>query len=106
MTIFLIDIVVTSFDTCIDTLIFETNNIILCKSEVPIFSIWEYCVVKISNVSRSVCKLYLRASYHVYKIGCLLVRGISLSAVQLFVIAIENILWGRCGQFNKSDNAQ
>ena len=35
---------------------------------------------------------YLRASYHVYKIGCLLVRGISLTAAQLFVIAIENIL--------------
>ena len=37
---------------------------------------------------------YLRASYHVYKIGCLLVRGISLPAAQLFVIIIENILRG------------
>ena len=37
---------------------------------------------------------YLRASYHVYKIGCLLVRGISLPAAQLFVIVIENILRG------------
>ena len=35
---------------------------------------------------------YLRASYHVYKFGCFLVRGISLPAAQLFVIAIENIL--------------
>ena len=34
------------------------------------------------------------ASYHVYKIGCLLVRGISFPAAQLFVIAIENILQG------------
>ena len=42
----------------------------------------------------SVCKPYLRASYHIYKIGCLLVRGISLPAAQLFMIAIENIL--RC----------
>ena len=43
----------------------------------------------------AVCPLgYLRASYHVYKIGCLLVRGISLHAAQLFVIFIENIL--RC----------
>ena len=49
---------------------------------------------RISNVPRSVRKPYLRASYHVYKIGCFLVRGISLPAAQLFVIAIENILWG------------
>ena len=56
------------------------------------FSIREYCVVKISNVPWSVRNSYLRASYRVYKIGCLLVRGISLPAAQLFVIAIENIL--------------
>ena len=43
---------------------------------------------------------YLRASYHVYKIGCLLVRGISLPVAQRFLIAIENILRGVCGQFN------
>ena len=41
----------------------------------------------------AVCPLgYLCASYRVYKIGCLLVRGISLPVAQLFVIAIENIL--------------
>ena len=34
---------------------------------------------------------YLRASYHVYKIGCMLVRGISLLAAQMFVIVIENM---------------
>ena len=49
----------------------------------------------ISNVSRSDRKPYLRARYHdVYKIGGLLVRGISLPAAQLFVIAIESILRG------------
>ena len=37
---------------------------------------------------------YLWASYRVDKIGCLLVRGISLPAAQLFVIAIKNILRG------------
>ena len=36
---------------------------------------------------------YLRASCRVYKIGCFLVLGISLPAAQLFVVAIENILW-------------
>ena len=57
----------------------------------------------ISRVSRglSVNPTYLRASYRVYKIGCLLVRGISFPAAQLFVIAIENILRGVCRQFNK-----
>ena len=40
---------------------------------------------------------YLRVSYHIYKIGCFLVRGISLPSVQLFVIAIENILQGGVG---------
>ena len=44
------------------------------------------------SISRSVRKAYLRASYHIYKIGCLLVRSISLPAAQLFVIAVENIL--------------
>ena len=56
---------------------------------------------EISNVLRSVRKPYLRASYHVYKIGCFLVRDISLPVAQLFVIAIENILRGVCGQSNK-----
>ena len=51
-------------------------------------------MTEMSNVPRSVGKLYLRASYHVYKIGCFLVRGISLPAAQLFVIVIENILRG------------
>ena len=45
-------------------------------------------------------RVIIRASYHVYKIGCLLVRGISLPAAQLFVIAIESILRGVCWQFN------
>ena len=45
----------------------------------------------------SVNPLYLRASYHVYKIGCVLARGIPLPAAQLFVIAIENILRGGVG---------
>ena len=62
----------------------------------------KYCVSKILNVSRSVCKPYLRASYHVYKIGYLLVRDISLPAAQLSMIAIESILRGGKGggQFN------
>ena len=42
----------------------------------------------------SIRKPYLQVSYHVYKIGCLMVHGISLPAAQLFVIAIENILRG------------
>ena len=38
----------------------------------------------------SVCPSgYLRASYHVYKIDCFLVHGISLPVAQLFVIVIE-----------------
>ena len=36
-----------------------------------------------------------------YNIGCLLVRDIPLPVAQLFVIAIESILRGVCGQFNK-----
>ena len=56
----------------------------------------------ILNVPRSVRKPYLRASYHVYKIGCLLVRGISLPAAQLFVIAIESILRGGGGNLTSS----
>ena len=56
---------------------------------------------EISNILRSVRKPYFRANYHVYKIGCLLVRGISLSVAQLFLIVIESILRGVCGQFNK-----
>ena len=56
----------------------------------------------ISNVPRSVLRdMYLRASYRVYKIDCLLVRGISLPAVQLFVIAIENILRGGVGNLTR-----
>ena len=50
----------------------------------------------------SVNPKYLRASYHVYKIGCLLVRGISLPVAQLFVIAIENILRGDVGNLTRS----
>ena len=48
---------------------------------------------------------YLRASYHVHKIGCLLVRDIPLPAAQLFVIAIQNILLGVCGHFNEMGTA-
>ena len=44
----------------------------------------------------SVNPKYLWASYHVYKIGCLLVRGISLPAAQLFLVAIDNILRRGC----------
>ena len=44
---------------------------------------------------------YFRASYHVYNIGCLLERGISLPAAQLFVIAIENILRGCVGNLTR-----
>ena len=66
-----------------------------------IFNKWEDYVVEILNVLQSVRKPYLRASYHVYKICCFLVRGISLPATQLFVIAIENILRGRCGQLQE-----
>ena len=56
---------------------------------------------RILNVPRSVRKTYLSASYHVYKIGCLLVRGISLPVAQLFVIAIENILRGDVGNLTR-----
>ena len=43
----------------------------------------------------SVNPISVRVIYHdVYKIGCLLVRGISLPAAQLFVIVIENIFPG------------
>ena len=42
---------------------------------------------------------------YVYKIGCFLVRGISLPVAQLFVIAIQNILLGGCGQFNEMGTA-
>ena len=57
----------------------------------------EYQLSEILNVSQAVRKPYLCASYHVYKIGCLLVRIIFLPAVQLFVITIENILGGGGG---------
>ena len=50
---------------------------------------------------RAAVRLPYQSGCHVYKIGCLLVRGISLPAAQLFVIAIESILRGVCGQFNK-----
>ena len=83
---------------CVGTRIFETNNAILHKSKVQCFHNWEYRVGTISNVPRSVRKPYLRASYHVvYKVGCLLMRGISLPVAQLFVIAIESILLGAGG---------
>ena len=57
-----------------------------------IFDNWEDYVHGILNDPQSVRKPYLRASYHVYKIGCLLVHGISLPVAQLCVIVIENIL--------------
>ena len=76
---------------CVRPLIFETNTVQYYVQS-TIFDNWENYVVEILNVLRSVRKPYLRASYHVYKIGCLLVRRISLLAAQLFVIAIENIL--------------
>ena len=53
------------------------------------------------NVPLFVRKRYLGANYHVYKTGCLLVRGISFPVAQLFVAVIENILRGVCGQSNK-----
>ena len=65
----------------------NNNNIILS----PQYNILQLGGLAVWDFSR---KLYLRASYHVYKIGCLLVRDISLPAAQLFVIAIENILRG------------
>ena len=40
-----------------------------------------------------------------YKIGCLLVRGIFLPAAQLFVIAIENILRGGVGNLTSTTDA-
>ena len=39
-------------------------------------------------------KTYLQASYHVYKIDCLLVRGIFLPVTQLFVVAVLRISAG------------
>ena len=86
------------FSVC--PLIFETNTVQYYVRS-SIFLNREYCVTEISNVPWSVRKPYIRASYHVYKIGCFLVRDISLPVAQLFVIAIENILRGWCGQFNE-----
>ena len=96
MTILLIDIVVVRYNTCVGTLIFETNNVILS----PKYNIFESGVLCSRNFEcPAVCPSgYLRASYHVYKTGCLLVRGISLPSAQLFVIAIESILRGVCGR--------
>ena len=95
----LIDIVVVRFDTFVCTLIFETDNAILS----PKYNIFEsgelYCRDFECPV---VCSLgYLRTSYHVYKIGYFLVRGTSLPAAQLFVIAIENILRGWVGNLTR-----
>ena len=90
MTIPLIDIVVVQIDTFVCTLIFETSNVIL-SSKYNIFELGVLCCGDFKCLA--VCPSgYLRVSYHVYKIGCLLVRGISLPAAQLFVIAVENIL--------------
>ena len=49
---------------------------------------------------KRILKQELACYYIRDKIGCLLVRGISFPAAQLFVIAIVNILRGVCGQFN------
>ena len=85
-------VVVVRFDTFVCTLIFEMNNVILS----PKYNNFDSGVLCCQNFECSaVCpSRYLRASYHVYKIGCLLVHGISLPTAQLFVIAIENILQG------------
>jgi len=102
MTMPLIDIVVVRFDTFVCTLILEMNNAIL-SPKYNIFGSGVLCCRNFERLfpqlscSRSVREPYLRASYHVYKIGCLLVCGISLPAAQLFLIAIENILRGSVG---------
>ena len=49
----------------------------------------------------SVNPISVRVIHDVYKIGCLLVRGISLPAAQLFVIVIENILRGGVGNLTR-----
>ena len=85
---------------CVCPLIFETNTV-QYQVRSTIFLNREYCVLEISNVSRSVRKPYLRASYHVYKIGCFLVPGIFLPVAQLFVIVIENILRGCVGNLTR-----
>ena len=54
-------------------------------------------MTEILNVSWSVLRdTSVRVIMYLYKIGCFLVRGISLPVAQLFVIAIENILRGGC----------
>ena len=102
----LIDVLLVWFDTFVGTLVFETNNVILS----PKYNIFESGVLCCRNFerlftqllcSRSVRKPYFRASYRVYKIGCLRVRGISLLVAQLFVIAIENILWVCVGNLTR-----
>ena len=70
VTMRLIKIVVVWFDTCVCTLIFETNNAISAKSVVLYFDYWEDYVVEILNVPRSVRKTYLLLSCPVYKIDC------------------------------------
>ena len=50
----------------------------------------------------SVNLISVRVIMYVYKIGCFLMRGISLPAAQLFVIAIENILRCVCGNLTSS----
>ena len=91
--------VVVRFDTFVCTLIFEMYNVILS----PKYNIFELGVLCCQNFECSaVCPSgYLPESYHVYKLGCLLLHGIALPAAQLFVIAIENILRGVCEQFNE-----
>ena len=63
-----------------------------------IFSNREYCVYEISNVPRSVLRdISVRVIMYIKLVVSNLVRGISLHAAQLFVIAIENILRGCVG---------
>ena len=66
------------------------------------FSNQEYVLCSQNFEYSAVCPSeYLRTSYHVYKIGCMLVRGISLPAAQLYVIAIENIFRGGVGNLTR-----
>ena len=78
--ILLIDIVVVQFDAFVCTLTFETNNVILS----PKYNIFIIGSIVLAGFwmfrGLSVNPTYLWASCHVCKIGCLLVRGISLPA--------------------------
>ena len=66
----LIEIVGVGFDTFVCILIIETNNAIL-SPKYNIFDNWEYVFYFRIKPILAVCPSgYLRASYHVYKIGC------------------------------------